>query len=78
MSELAQLRWKCRRGMKELDLLLEGYLVERYPQAAVAEQEAFRALLDLQDPVLFDYVTGRERPASEDERRVIDALRRTP
>ncbi len=78
MAELAQLRWKCRRGMKELDLLLEGYLVERYPQAAVAEQEAFRALLDLQDPVLFDYVTGRERPASEDERRVIDALRRTP
>lgn len=64
--------------MKELDLLLEGYLTERYPQAGGSEQEAFRTLLDLQDPVLFDYVTGRDRPASEDERRVIDALRRTP
>jgi len=64
--------------MKELDLLLEGYLAARYPKAGQAEQGAFRALLELQDPVLFDYVTGRDRPASEDERRVIDALRRTP
>jgi antitoxin CptB len=64
--------------MKELDLLLVGYLDSRYPSVDAAEQGAFRALLDLQDPVLFDYVTGRERPASEDERRVIDALRRAP
>ena len=64
--------------MKELDLLLEGYLDTCYPGAGAVEQEAFRALLELQDPVLFDYVTGRDRPASEDERRVIDALRRTP
>jgi antitoxin CptB len=78
MSEIRQLKWKCRRGMKELDLLLEGYLEVRYPEAGLAEQGAFRALLELQDPVLFDYVTGRDRPTSEDERRVIDALRRTP
>jgi len=78
MSELAKLKWKCRRGMKELDVLLERYLAERYPTADVAEQGAFRALLEAQDPLLFDYLTGRERPASEDERRVIDALRRTP
>jgi len=78
MSELPRLRWKCRRGMKELDLLLVGYLDTNYPNAAEAEQGAFRDLLELQDPVLFDYVTGRDKPASEDQRRVIDALRRTP
>ena len=77
-TETGRLRWKCRRGMKELDVLLEGYLASRYPGAGEAEQGAFRALLELQDPVLFDYVTGRDRPTSEDERRVIDALRRTP
>lgn len=76
--ETSRLKWKCRRGMKELDLLLEGYLAGRYPKAGEAEQGAFKALLELQDPVLFDYVTGRDRPVSEDERRVIDALRRAP
>jgi len=76
MSELAQLKWRCRRGMKELDVLLEGYLQTHYLEASPAEQGAFRDLLEQQDPVLFAYIVGRERPASEEERRVIDTLRR--
>ena len=64
--------------MKELDLLLERYLAERYPGAGLGEQDAFRELLDMQDPELFAFVTGRERPATEELRRVVDALRRTP
>jgi antitoxin CptB len=64
--------------MKELDLLLERYLSERYPGADPVEQGAFRELLDMQDPELFAFVTGRERPATEEQRRVVDTLRRTP
>ena len=78
MSELAKLRWKCRRGMKELDLLLLSYLDSRYTVAGPAEQGAFRELLDMQDPELFAFVTGRERPATEEQRRVVDTLRRAP
>ena len=61
-ASLAQLRWRCRRGMRELDVLLERYLQERYPSAPADEQEAFRAILELPDPVLFAYVTKRESP----------------
>jgi antitoxin CptB len=64
--------------MKELDVLLADYLDSRYPGAGEAEQAAFRELLDMQDPELFAYVTGRDRPATEEQRRVVDALRRTP
>jgi len=78
VSELAKLRWKCRRGMKELDLRLMDYLDSCYPGASVPEQEAFEALLDRQDPELYDYLTGRAQPATEEQRRVVDALRRTP
>ena len=78
MSEVARLKWKCRRGMKELDLLLERYLDTRYPSAGPTEQGAFRELLDMQDPELFAFVTGRERPATEELRRVVDVLRRAP
>lgn len=78
MSEIPRLRWKCRRGMKELDLLLVAYLDSRYPAADATEQGAFRELLDMQDPELFAFITGRERPATEELRRVVDALRRTP
>ena len=64
--------------MKELDVLLEAYLESRYPNANEAEQRAFRALLDEQDPVLYAYVIGRDEPAAEDQRRVVESLRRAP
>lgn len=64
--------------MKELDVLLEAYLESRYPGASEAEQSAFQALLDEQDPVLYAYVIGKDQPAAEDQRRVIESLRRTP
>lgn len=60
--------------MRELDVLLERYLEERYPSAAVAEQQAFEALLELPDPQLFAYLTKKETPANPDWVDVIDKL----
>jgi antitoxin CptB len=54
------LRWRCRRGMKELDLLLTRYVDEEYGRSAPAEQAAFRQLLELQDPLIHAYCLGRE------------------
>ena len=62
--ELGKLRWRCRRGMKELDLLLLRYVEEQYCEASSAHQEAFRALLEAPDPVIYAYCLGGERPAS--------------
>ncbi|HVC28945.1 MAG TPA: succinate dehydrogenase assembly factor 2 [Gammaproteobacteria bacterium] len=77
MTDLSRLRWQCRRGMKELDMLLEAYLNDRFSQATPAEQQAFTALLELPDPVLMAYIVGRSLPEVEEQRRVIDTLRRT-
>ena len=76
-EDIARLRWRCRRGMKELDVLLEGYLQGHFSGTLPAEQQAFSALLELPDPVLLAYVTGREQPVIEEQRRVIASLRRT-
>ena len=61
-NELSRLRWRCRRGMKELDQLLVRYLERHYERAPSVEQAAFRELLELQDPVLHGYLIGRETP----------------
>jgi antitoxin CptB len=60
--EIGKLRWRCRRGMKELDVLLTRYLDERYRDATPDEQQAFRRLLDAQDPLLYAYFLGRAVP----------------
>lgn len=72
---VGQLRWRCRRGMRELDVLLERYLQERYPSAPAAEQQAFVALLEAPDPQLFAYVVQREVPENPDWAHVIAFLR---
>lgn len=61
MSEADRLRWRCRRGMKELDVLLERFLATRYAAASSAEKCAFAALLDLPDPELAAYLMGHAR-----------------
>ena len=62
-TEAGRLLWRCRRGMKELDVLLERFARERYEGASAEEKRAFARLLDLPDPELADYVFGHATPA---------------
>lgn len=57
MNELAKLKWQCRRGMKELDLLLENYLATDYLLADTAEKARFIELLALEDDELLVVLT---------------------
>jgi antitoxin CptB len=50
---LSRLKWKCRRGLLELDLVLEKYLESNPYDAELVE------LLELQDNDLWDIVSGR-------------------
>jgi antitoxin CptB len=59
---VGKLRWRCRRGMRELDELLTRYVDEQYPTASAAHQAAFRDLLDCHDPLIYAYFLGRQVP----------------
>ncbi|MCP1726665.1 antitoxin CptB [Natronospira proteinivora] len=73
--ELSRLRWFCRRGMKELDVMLSRYLDEQWPQAPQSERAAFARLLDCQDPELWDWLTGRSQPGEKDLAHVVSRIR---
>ena len=62
-SNLAKLRWRCRRGMRELDRAMSAYLDNHYEIASIQEREDFVSLLDLQDPELYQLVTGKAKEA---------------
>ena len=57
--EPGQLRWRCRRGMRELDAALCAYLDHHYKDADDAEKQIFHELLALPDPELMQYVVKR-------------------
>jgi antitoxin CptB len=59
-SELRRLRWRCRRGMRELDQLMLRYLDRRWLQATAEERADFERLLDTEDDRLWRWFMGRE------------------
>ncbi len=63
--DLGKLRWRCRRGMKELDVLLERYVAERFRGASKPEQDAFLRLLETEDTALYGYCLGQQLPPAE-------------
>src|SRR6266850_255920 len=57
-QEARRLQWRCRRGMKELDVLLERYVRLRLGAASSEERQTLTRLLELPDPILSDYLFG--------------------
>lgn len=76
MSELSRLRWLCRRGMKELDLVLTNYLERHYPDADETQRSGFRKLLNLQDPELYGVILGKQTTDDKEIEGVIGIIRR--
>jgi antitoxin CptB len=72
-----RLRWQCRRGMRELDVLLEGYFTRRFDQAPPAQQRAFVELLQREDPDIWAWLIGHAQPPPE-LADVIDRLQHNP
>ncbi len=70
----AQLRWHCRRGMRELDVVLMRYMKRDYEAAEQAEKEAFELLLSLQDPEILDLLTGRIVADDDGLRHLVERL----
>ncbi len=73
--ELRRALWRCRRGVKELDLLLERFARARLPVSPMPERAAFLALLELPDPELADYLIGGVTPREGTLAQLVEAIR---
>lgn len=69
-----RLRWQCRRGMLELDLLLLPYLENRFMQSSEAEQLLFAELLTHHDQDLYAWLVRKEKPSDTRFIKLIDAI----
>lgn len=77
MSERARLAWRCRRGTRELDILLERFLARGYDQLSEPDKAHFERLLDLEDDQLQSYFFSDKRPTDGDLSRLITRIRDT-
>ncbi|APZ42679.1 succinate dehydrogenase assembly factor 2 [Acidihalobacter ferrooxydans] len=77
MAEADRLRWRCRRGMRELDELLIPFYDNRYAGLDQGERLAFERLLEYADQVLLEVLMERMSPSDPDIAHVVAEIRRT-
>lgn len=61
-DELNRMRWASRRGMLELDLVLEPFVNQCYSELEPADRQRFQQLMLCQDQELFGWFLRRETP----------------
>ena len=71
----SKLRWQCRRGVKELDVVLSEYLDNHYSQANAKEQQDFEDLLRLEDPLLLSCLMNEDDLDDKDQQILVEKLR---
>jgi len=74
-DDIARLRWRCRRGMRELDAILVNFLQSSYGSLSADDKARFGALLELPDPDLHAYLVGRYDATDPPLERLLGQIR---
>jgi antitoxin CptB len=70
-AEQGRLGWQCRRGIKEVEVVLIPYFEKRFNQASEREQSLFIRLLECQDVDMFEWFTYRAEPEDSELAEIV-------
>ncbi|MBN7136295.1 hypothetical protein A7A76_16255 [Lysobacter enzymogenes] len=76
--ELRRLRWRCRRGMRELDQLFGRYLDRAWRQSSDEERGVFLRLLETEDDKLWHWFMGHEAAQDARLQALVEKIRNLP
>ncbi len=71
---LSKLRWRCRRGLLENDLLLERFFMKHAEAITESQAAGLRTLMDLADNDLLDLLLSRTEPDGDLDRADVRAV----
>jgi antitoxin CptB len=69
-----RLMWASRRGMLELDLILQPFVENTYDSLSEDDQLRFEVLLEREDQQLFVWLMKREQPTDRDTQRIVQII----
>lgn len=72
--EMNKIRWQCRRGSLELDLILTRFAEQKLADLNPAQQQIFKQLLEEDDTVLTGWIFGGQKPNREDFKQIISLI----
>lgn len=72
----AKLRWRCRRGMLELDAILQPFFDRHFESLTPPQQKTFARLLECTDPELYNWFIGSETSDDSELRDLINLIKK--
>ena len=76
MKEFERARWRCRRGLLELDIVLQRFMDRYYAQLDQQELEQFERLLSLPDNDLWDLIAAKQINHDRSLQTVLELLQK--
>ncbi len=77
MRQQERLRWRCRRGLLELDIILQRFLDRYYAQLDESQLKTFETLLSLPDNELWDIISAKKEIANENIKPLLTLLQQS-
>jgi antitoxin CptB len=75
MKNLERVRWRARRGLLELDIVLGRFIEAHYAQLDEAGRQTFEVLLDMPDNPLWDMIAGRLEAVPGEQQALLEKIR---
>jgi len=72
---IQQLRWRSRRGLLELELLLLPFARDRLDALSAAELQSYEQLLACEDLDIYDWLQQRSQPAETSLQQILELIR---
>ncbi|MCH9770609.1 MAG: succinate dehydrogenase assembly factor 2 [Gammaproteobacteria bacterium] len=69
-----RIRWKCRRGMLELDILLLNFFDNYFTTLSLEQKNIFERLLDEPDPDLYAWFLGHKKSTDAELQAMVDDI----
>ena len=70
-TDINKTKWKCRRGLRELDLLFRRFSEDNLESLSQEDFEMFNSILDLEDQPLYDFIFKNESLNSPEKENFI-------
>ena len=75
MSDKSKLLWRCRRGVKELDVLFTRFVENHYDGLSAREKESFDKLLEIEDPEILGFMLYNDHPSDAGVANIVEKIR---
>ena len=70
-TDINKIKWKCRRGLRELDLLFRQYIEDNLESLSKEDLDMFDSILDLDDQPIYDFIFKNQSLNSPDKEKFI-------